>query len=202
MQTRFKTVITTLGVVVCTATLTPIANAGCGEWSGKPAASIGGKLDSHLVQAAYRSEQFKLVDNDPAGADIVGLWSVKLTSLGNFDTAGIPDGATIDWGYAQWHSDGTEIMNSGSRAPATENFCLGVWAKTGPSSYKLNHVALSYNAGSGLLDGTASIREQVTVDHGGNNFTGTFTIDIFPPGASTPALHLAGNITGQRITAN
>jgi hypothetical protein len=29
----------------------------------------------------------------------------------------------IDAGFAQWHSDGTEIMNS--HAPATSNFCLG-----------------------------------------------------------------------------
>jgi hypothetical protein len=45
-------------------------------------------------------------------------------------------------GFSQWHSDGTEILNS-SRPPATSNFCLGVWEKTGPFAYKLNHFALS-----------------------------------------------------------
>ncbi len=108
----------------------------------------------------------------------------------------------IDFGYAQWHSDGTEFMNSGGRAPATQNFCLGVWKKTGPSTYKLNHVALSYDLISGTLNGNVSIRELVTVDHSRNNFAGTFTIDVFPPGGSTPVAHLAGQITGQRITAD
>ena len=61
---------------------------------------------------------------------IVGFWKVKFISEGN---SGIPDGTVIDNGFAQWHSDGTEILNS-SRPPATSSFCLGVWQKSGPSS--------------------------------------------------------------------
>jgi hypothetical protein len=161
MTTIFKTATMTVGLAVFTATLTPNAFAGCGEIPGKPAASIGEKLQSYLVQAAYRPARFALVaDNNPQGAAIVGLWSVAMRSLGN---EGIPDGTLLDWGYQQWHSDGTEIFNSGGRSPATENFCLGVWAKTGGSTYRLYHVALSYDA-SGTLNGTAKIREQVAVD--------------------------------------
>jgi len=52
---------------------------------------------------------------------IVGFWKVTFVAQGN---PGIPDGAVIDFGYAQWHGDGTEILNS-SRPPATGNFCLG-----------------------------------------------------------------------------
>jgi hypothetical protein len=54
---------------------------------------------------------------------------------------GPPDDTPIDSGYVQWHSDGTEIMNSG-RPPQNGDFCLGVWEKTGRSRYKLNHFAL------------------------------------------------------------
>lgn len=200
MKSRLRMMVTTVSAVVCAASLMPVAYAGCGELPDKLAPSIQRNPQPYLMQAAYRPVRFALVaDNNPAGANIVGLWSVQMTSQGN---PGIPDGATIDWGYAQWHSDGTEIMNSGSRAPATENFCLGVWTKTGPSSYKLNHVALSYDAGTGHLNGTVSIREQVTVDQGGNNFSGTFTIDVYPPGSTTVVVHLAGVIAGQRITAD
>jgi len=199
MKTMFRVVPQSMGMAIIAAFLAPGASAGCGDISGRPAAALG-LQHSYLVQAAYRPERFVLVsDNEPSGASIVGLWSVNLASKGN---PGIPDGALLDWGYAQWHSDGTEIMNSGSRSPATQNFCLGVWAKTGGSSYKLNHVALSYDLVSGTLNGTVSIREQVTVDHHGNSFAGTFTIDVFPPGASTAVVHLAGEITGQRITAD
>jgi hypothetical protein len=77
----------------------------------------------------------------------VGFWKIKFVSEGS---SGIPDGTVIDNGLAQWHSDGTEIMNS-SRPPATGNFCLGVWQKSGPSSYKLNHFALAYDVSGNFI---------------------------------------------------
>ena len=76
---------------------------------------------------------------------IVGFWHVAFVAQGN--TNGIPDGTTIDSAYVQWHSDGTEIMNS-SRDPRTGNFCLGVWKRTGAFTYTLKHLALSWD-GSG-----------------------------------------------------
>jgi len=200
MKSILRVAVASLGMAVIATVLAPGASAGCADISGRPTASLRLRQQSYLVQAAYRPARFVLVsDNDPTGAAIVGLWSVNLTSKGN---PGIPDGALLDWGYAQWHSDGTEIMNSGSRSPATQNFCLGVWTKTGGSTYKLNHVALSYDLVSGTLNGTVNIREQVTLDHRGNNFVGTFTTDVFPPGGGPAVVHLAGEITGQRITAD
>jgi hypothetical protein len=66
------------------------------------------------------------------------------------------------------------------RKPATQNFCLGVWKKNGSSTYKLNHLALSYDD-AGNPNGTANIHEDVTVDNSGDTFTGTFAIDVFDP---------------------
>jgi hypothetical protein len=40
----------------------------------------------------------------------------------------------IDKSVVVWHSDGTEIMNS-SRSAQDENFCLGVWKRTGERTY-------------------------------------------------------------------
>jgi len=67
---------------------------------------------------------------------IVGFWHVKFVSDGISTgiPGGVPKGAEVDAGYSQWHSDGTEIMNSGGRAPNTGDFCLGVWAKVGRAS--------------------------------------------------------------------
>lgn len=196
MRTIVKTITTTVGLAVFAATLTPNVFAGCGAIPGKPAASSGGKLQSYLVQAAYRPARFALVaDNNPRSADIVGLWSVTMTATSPFS-------GPFDWGYGQWHSDGTEIFNSGGRSPASENFCLGVWTKTGGSTYRLYHVALSYNATSGELDAMAKIREQVTVDQGGNHYTGTFIVDVYAPDGITLFAHIAGDVTGDRITAD
>jgi len=154
------------------------ANAGCGF---EP---------QHEKKAAFKTAAFRLVDNDQD--KIVGMWKVKF--LVGTDV--------FDFGYSQWHGDGTEILNSGSRAPATENFCLGVWAKTGHNAYKLNHFALSYDATTGLMNAMVNIREYVTLDQSGDSYTGTFTIDVYPPGGTVAVDHVAGTITGTRITAD
>ena len=86
-----------------------------------------------LKQIAYRLPTLAAAAHDDdhdrdRDASIVGLWKFAFTAKGNSgNTAPFnpPDGATLDAGYVQWHSDGTEIMNSG-RDPASGSFCLGV----------------------------------------------------------------------------
>jgi len=124
----------------------------------------------------------------------VGFWRVTFTSEG---TTGIPDGTVIDQAYAQWHSDGTEIMNS-SRPPVTQSFCLGVWKKAGGLRYKLNHFAISWDQQSNPV-GPANIHEEVALDRKGNSFTGTFTIDQYDQAGNT-LVHITGTLAGVRIT--
>jgi len=42
----------------------------------------------------------------------------------------------------------------------------------------------------------------VALDPKGNSFSGPFTFDIYDPKGTTLVQHLAGQITGQRITVN
>lgn len=126
---------------------------------------------------------------------IVGLWHVKFISEGS---KGIPDGAEVDAGYAQWHSDGTEIMNSAGRAPDTGAFCLGVWQKIGACKYKLNHFAAAWDPVAGKLIGPGNIREEVQLTDDGNEFSGVFTIDQYDEAGNSLA-HVQGKITGVRI---
>src|SRR6202158_3293907 len=192
-----KTAATTLGLAVCATVFIQTARADCGSYT-----STGQKLMPALAQwsslkpAACRLAALKVAarddDND---ATIVGMWKVQFVSEG---TNGIPDGTVIDSAYAQWHSDGTEIMNSG-RPPITSSFCLGVWKKTGESTYKLNHFALSWDPTGTVFVGPANIREDVTLDNNGNTFSGTFTIDQFDTNGNTLA-HIAGKISAQRVT--
>jgi hypothetical protein len=118
------------------------------------------------------------------GPDIVGLWQFTFTSTGN-EGLGIKDGAQLDMGYAQWHSDGTEIMNS-SRDPVTQSFCLGTYSSDGHRTYNLNHFALSWdNTGTfckavapatNCFVGPTNIREEVTVDPHGDTYSGHVSI--------------------------
>lgn len=182
MRTKSRLVIGCLAALIIAAMLGPVASAECGK-ADKP------RIVASLWQDS--SEQRESKDNDP----IVGFWRVNLVSKGN---AGIPDGAVLDAGFSQWHSDGTEILNS-SRAPETQSFCLGVWKKTAPFHYKLNHFAISWANGS--LLGPANIREEVILSHEGDSFTGTFTIDQYDQ-LGHPLAHLVGQIEAKRITVD
>jgi hypothetical protein len=87
-------------VLAAASAFAPAAWAGCGVNAEtlKKHASWTGQDGGMLIPVATVGPN-----------SIVGLWSVTLTA----------GGGTFDWGYQVWHDDGTEIMNSGSRAPAT-----------------------------------------------------------------------------------
>jgi len=144
-------------------------------------------------------------------ASIVGLWQFVFISTGNdVEPFLIKDGDQLDAGYAQWHSDETEIMNS-SRDPATSSFCLGTWKRTGNRTYKLNHFALSWdNTGrlctpegtaSSCFAGPANIREEIVLDRRGNSYTGTVTIDQYDA-QNHWMFRLTGTVSARRITAD
>jgi hypothetical protein len=130
------------------------------------------------------------------GQRIVGFWKASFVSEGS---DGIPDGTVVDSPFVQWHSDGTEIMNS-TRAPVTQSFCLGIWHRTGKLTYELNHFALSFDTANNFV-GPAQIREQITLDKKGNSYSGTFTIDQYDPAGNLLA-EVKGNVTAARITVD
>jgi hypothetical protein len=200
----------TLAVGTLALSLAPTAAAECG-WLNLPGVHHTGihvhAGDAHLLRVVLATGQD---DEGEDGAGIVGFWHVKFISDGVSSgiPGGIPKGAPVDAGYSQWHSDGTEIMNSGGRTPNTGNFCLGVWAKVGPRQYKLNHFGISWDPTKGPMGptgpvgeliGPASIKENVWLSDDGQRFAGTFSIDQNDE-AGNLLVHLQGNITGTRIT--
>jgi hypothetical protein len=103
------------------------------------------------------------------------MWSFQFISMGNTThNPSIADGTQLNCGYNQFHSDETDFLNAGARSPAQQNFCLGVWQKTGHFTYQVNHFALNYNATTRSLLGEIIVIEMVTVSPGGTAFSGTF----------------------------
>jgi hypothetical protein len=196
MRTTVRATITgTLATFLFGMVLVSNATAQCAS----PQWHKTGAIEQQLWQGTdqFRRASFSLAGNQE-GSDngIVGFWKVKFVSEGN---PGIPDGAVIDNGFVEWHDDGTEIMNS-SRPPATGNFCMGVWKKSGHSSYELNHFALSSDP-SGNLIGPAQIREHLTLNRKADEYEGTFTIDQFDVSGHLLA-HVAGKVVATRITVD
>lgn len=141
-------------------------------------------------------------ESSSASASIVGMWSFVLVSQGNTTrNPPLADGTQLNFGYIQLHSDETEIQNAGARSPAQQNFCLGVWTKTGHNTYQVNHFALNYNASTGVLIGRIILIETITLSPGGTAFSGTFVENVYDT-TGTQTDHLTGQITAKRITTD
>ncbi len=202
-----------LGALVAVTCVASTARAGCTD----PAALKDLALGPARPYTSPGFSSSRAVAGSPKGsaadnsASIVGMWHVTFTSDGNnVAPFFIPDGAPLDDGYAQWHSDGTEIMNS-SRDPATSSFCLGVWDTEGGRTYKLNHFALSWDNTGALcvpqqgatscLVGRTNIRERITVDPHGDTYSGVVTIDQYDTSGKL-LFRLKGLVSAQRVTAD
>ena len=204
------------------------ALAGCGS------ATLGaGSFKPTVYHEGDRNTQPRGWYGPYATSAIAGLWKFTFTAEGDVGTGApskalpLPDGTPVDAGYVTWHDDGTELMNSG-RAPASGSFCMGVWKQIGPSSYKLNHWALSwipdYHPGAtnswaqipGGIDetfrafGPTNIQETLTLSKDGKSYRGTFTLTQYVnDGSSTPitdtngapvAFVIVGTVSATRIT--
>ena len=102
MKISYRTFAATFGALILALLWAPVLEAQCGayqktafhsSWSGQPAM---------LFRVALINDDHY---NEPG---IVGFWHIKMSIGVN----------VIDAGTQQWHSDGTEIMNSGGRAPS------------------------------------------------------------------------------------
>jgi hypothetical protein len=172
------------------------AYADCGGMAPAPATPQSPRM-MHAVYVAAEAEAEAAAPHWPA---IVGLWKFSFVAQGNPD--GPPDGTVVDFGYATWHADGTELMNSGARSPQSSNFCMGVWKQTAPGTFRLNHYALSWTPDGSAYVGPANIKEEVTVSEGGRRYDGVFSIDQYDADGKTLLAHVQGNVSATRVTVD
>jgi hypothetical protein len=208
MKTTFKRFTVTLGLVLVGTILTAKASAEC--LSYLPGHKAGAVVSPQSwTGAEFSSASLVLAsDHDSEDDSIVGFWKVTFTAEGN-GKEGPPDDTLIDSAYVQWHSDRTEIMNSG-RPPQNGNFCMGVWKKTGSSKYKLNHFATGNvidpndPTAIGPPSGPTHLVEDIMVSRDGKHYAGTFTLDAYdtPSNGNKRLAHIIGVITATRITVH
>ena len=79
--------------------------------------------------------------------------------------------------------------------------CVGAWRRNIFGAYKLNLFALRWDPTGQQLVGLANIREEVTIGHGQQNYSGSFTLDQSDTNGNV-LVHLAGNVSAERITAD
>jgi hypothetical protein len=201
MKTISRAISITLSAGILSALFVSNAVAGCGELP-----NLNGPFKLVVPSANARTLSPQVEGADPlqrggsTEASIVGMWGLQFVSEGNTGhNPSIPDGALIDYGYTQWHSDGTEIQNSAG-VPGG-GFCLGVWGQTGYLTFELNHFPIAFNPTTGAVANYINIREQVTLSPSGDSFTGPFTENVYDP-KGNQVDHLVGTVLGYRMTVD
>jgi len=157
-----------------------------------------------LIRTALGSAQFD--GDEQYGAGIVGMWHVTFTAK-TMNGASIPE-TVVDNALVVWHSDKTEIMNSG-RPPQDGDFCMGVWEhERNTNKYKLNHFAWGGNAFPtnpptvvGPPAGPTHITEEVTLSPDCDHYSGPFTLDAYDTSGNI-STSFTGAVTATRITIN
>jgi hypothetical protein len=226
MNATIRTMTAVLAVACAAMTLgTQEARAGCGpDTRGAMTPAVyrmdrpGGDGGARLLLTDFEDWRGPLVN-----APITGLWKFTFTGQGNTGPAAMFNGQPVDAGFVTWHDDGTELMNSG-RAPVSGSFCMGVWKRTSPTTYRLNHWALScvpdYHPGittwSWPLDealqplGPTNIQETLTMAGDQNHYSGRFTLtqyeydgtNVTDAEPTKVALVIVGVVSATRITAD
>jgi hypothetical protein len=189
----------TAAIVVMTTILAPKAGAECGAVS-----TPHGTLHRQGWNSDNSAPASLLYVHDSVDP-IVGMWKVTFMAEGN-GPDGPPDDTPIDTAVVVWHSDGTEIMNSG-RPPQDGDFCMGVWENRGRYGYKLNHFSWGGNdttnapEGIGNPIGPGQFRVNVFLSRDRNSYSGTFTLDGYDTSGNLTG-HIVGVVKGTRITVN
>lgn len=204
MKTGVWSWIPAMGVLALAAALVPGAAAQCGR-STQAAKPIS--WQAQAAGAQLKPAAFVRAANDAAETpSIVGMWHVIFTAETTGPTT-IPK-TVIDSALVVWHSDGTEIMNSG-RPPQDGNFCMGVWEQTGKLSYQLNHFAWAANnytpgTAEGVIGapiGPVHYTEAVTLGPEGKHYTGTFTLTEYDTSGNV-LVAFTGVLKATRITVD
>lgn len=198
LQRSIGNYLVVLGLGVAGATAAGQASAGCSMFPGHGAAPSSWTEPNKNPGQPHSKH-----------TGIVGMWKVSLVSDGTAYPTIIPAGVPLDFGTTQWHSDGTEFLISGGRAPSTGDVCMGVWEAVGPATYKLKHLALAYASSDSnppaipaAFVGPGILQETVTLSPTGDSYEGTFTIDQYGPDGVTLIEHIGGTVTGVRFTVD
>jgi hypothetical protein len=177
-----RNLISLLAMTIMATVFAQGASAACGKQllSRLAAAVPGAPLHEPSSSPAFRS------DESSNGA-ITGLW---LTNV-------ILGGQVIIQSFESFTGEGLEFLNDNG-SPLEGNVCFGVWSATGRNTIRVYHPSWNYDAGGNLI-GTVVIKEQITLDPGGNTFKGTVVVDTFDLNGHPSAPELKAQIAGMRI---
>ena len=192
MMNNYRRWMLAVGMAAVATMLAPGANAGCGKQltsklAALPAAeqAASEQVESRAITAMARPEDTPLF-----ALSGVGLWAVNVTLSGQ----------VIYQAFESFTIDGLEFLNDNG-SPLEGNVCFGAWTASSRNTIKVYHPSWSYDMNGNLI-GTVVIKEQISLDPGGNSFKGTVVVDSYDLNGKVSGPELQAQVSGKRITAN
>ncbi len=205
MKHLYRVTVSACGLAILATAFAPTASA-CGDFLTsqelaavqRVMADATNPMNGASLEELARDERASKGGHKPS---IVGMWKTQFLSVGNTNhSPSIADGTQLDFGYSQWHSDGTELYNAGSRPPATQSFCMGVWTQTGSTTFLVNHFAITYDI-TGVRNGLRNFIEMITLSPGGTKYSGTMVINVYDT-SGNQIDHLTAQVNANRVTVD
>jgi hypothetical protein len=161
--------------------------AACGKElaSRLSALPAGARAQAQAAAASEKSEDTALL-----AFSSVGLWAVNVT-LNN---------QVIFQAFESFTIDGLEFLNDNG-STLEGNVCFGAWTAPSRNTVKVYHPSWNYDMNGNLI-GTVIIKEQFTIDSGGNGFKGTVVVDTYDLNGNMTGPELKAQLSGKRITAD
>ena len=146
--------------------------------------------------------------NSNGGGSIVGLWQEVFTALPGPNN---PEAFIFDFGFQQFHSDGTELNSSGGVPPTIGNICIGVWERGAGGVINLRHVGWNFAGNEVLGDlptGYFYLEVTLRTNSQGTAYSGTWKAASYDLGAGPlgsggppqPGTEFSGTIQAVRIS--
>lgn len=143
--------------------------------------------------------------NSNGSGPIVGLWQLVMTA-----SPGTANEFVFDFGFQQFHADGTELMISGGVPPTIGNVCIGTWERAVDGVIRVVHVTWNWAGDEVLGDApTGYFYLQVTLrtNSQGTAYAGTWRTASYnlgagplgTGGAPQPGTEFDGTIQAVRI---
>ena len=137
---------------------------------------------------------------------IVGQWQVLMTAF-----PGTNNEFIFDFGFQQFHSDGTELMISGGVPPTIGNVCIGAWERSAGGEIRLRHMTWNWAGNEVLGDlptGYYLLEVTLRTNSQGTAYTGTWRAASFDlgtgplgsGGSPQPNSKFEGTLQAERVS--
>ena len=142
------------------------------------------------------------------GGAIVGQWQVLMTAF-----PGTNNEFVFDFGFQQFHNDGTELMISGGVPPMIGNVCIGAWERDASGVIRLRHMTWNWAGNEVLGDlptGYFWLEVTLRTNSQGNAYAGTWQAASYDLGSGPlgsggppqPNSAFDGTLQAVKISAN